>query len=258
MTDDPETLADQIAAALAASNQIAPVFAGVSPPPLDAAYAIAARVRSRQGGRRVGLKVGFTNRGIWPVYQVDRPIWGVVYTETLLAPDQPVNAARFSLPRIEPEIVLGLARAPERGMSLAECADCIDWVAPGFEIVQSIYADWKFSVADAVAAQSMHGGLVLGEKRAATPETLAELNREKVALMKEGQSIETGFGANALDGPLSVLHHLVALLPETDALEAGELVTTGTLTDAWPIAAGETWAARYEGVLNSTLSVTFA
>ena len=257
MTDDPDVRADEVASALAASKQIAPAFAGVSPQPLENAYAIAGRVRERQGGRRVGLKVGFTNRAIWPVYNVDRPIWGAVYAETLIEQGQSVEAARLSLPRIEPEIVLELSRAPEPHMSLAECADCVDWIAPGFEVVQSIYPDWKFGVADAIAAQGMHGCLVLGEKVSASQEVLEGLNAIPVNLMKNGQSVETGVGANALDGPLHVLHHLVSLLPDSDALQAGELVTTGTLTDAWAIAAGESWSAQYGGVIGGEVSVQF-
>lgn len=257
MTDDPDLRAEEVAAALAAQKQIAPGFEGISPQPLEHAYAIAGRVRNRRGGRRVGLKVGFTNRAIWPVYSVDRPIWGVVYSETLIEQDQAVEASRFSLPRIEPEIVLGLSCAPEPHMSLAECADCVDWIAPGFEVVQSIYPDWKFSVADAIAAQGMHGCLVLGEKVSASPKVLAGLSAIPVDLMKNGHSVETGVGANALDGPLHVLHHLVSLLPSSDALQAGEIVTTGTLTDAWAIAAGESWSAQFGGVMKGAVTVQF-
>jgi len=32
-------------------------------------------------------------------------------------------------------------------------------------------------------------------------------------------------------------------------LGAGDVVTTGTWTDAWPVKAGERWATRYDSVL---------
>jgi 2-oxo-3-hexenedioate decarboxylase len=38
---------------------------------------------------------------------------------------------------------------------------CIDWVGHGFEIVQSIFPGWKFSVPDAVAAFGLHGALLI-------------------------------------------------------------------------------------------------
>jgi 2-oxo-3-hexenedioate decarboxylase len=60
--------------------------------------------------------------------------------------------------------------------------------------------------------------------------------------------VETGRGSNVLGSPLRALMHLRDLLatqPQFPALAAGEIVTTGTLTDAWPCRPGETWHADY-------------
>jgi hypothetical protein len=42
-------------------------------------------------------------------------------------------------PRVEPEIVFKLAVAPTPGMDEGALLESIDWVAHGFEIVQSIF-----------------------------------------------------------------------------------------------------------------------
>ncbi|MCQ9191790.1 hypothetical protein LXF07_25105, partial [Escherichia coli] len=39
----------------------------------------------------------------------------------------------------------------------------IGWVALGYEIVQSIYPDWKFAASDTVAAFGLHGAMLIGE-----------------------------------------------------------------------------------------------
>ena len=60
--------------------------------------------------------------------------------------------------------------------------------------------------------------------------------------------IETGVGANVLDSPALALAHLAGVLagqPQFPPLAAGEIVTTGTVTDAWPVAPGETWTSDY-------------
>jgi 2-keto-4-pentenoate hydratase len=53
--------------------------------------------------------------------------------------------------------------------------------------------------------------------------------------------------SNVLDGPLSAVRHLIELL-SCDAdnlpLAAGEIVSTGTLTRALPVKAGETWTTK--------------
>jgi 2-oxo-3-hexenedioate decarboxylase len=70
----------------------------------------------------------------------------------------------FAEPRIEPEIVFKLALAPTLGMDETALLDCVDWVAHGFEIVQSIFPGWKFSAPDTVAAFGLHGALLIGPR----------------------------------------------------------------------------------------------
>ena len=66
--------------------------------------------------------------------------------------------------------------------------------------------------------------------------------------------------AAPLDSPLSALRHLVDVLdmdPFNPPLRAGEIVTTGTLTRAFPIAAGETWSTQLEGIALEGATVKF-
>jgi 2-oxo-3-hexenedioate decarboxylase len=54
-----------------------------------------------------------------------------------------------------------------------------------------------------------------------------------------------------MDGPLSVLRHVVDLLsrdPDNPPLRAGEIISTGTLTRALSVTAGETWTTRLAGI----------
>ena len=69
----------------------------------------------------------------------------MVFAESLYSNDQPIHLADYAEPRIEPEIILGLKTAPQAGMDRVQLAECVDWIAPGIEIVQSIYPNWKFS-----------------------------------------------------------------------------------------------------------------
>jgi 2-keto-4-pentenoate hydratase len=50
-----------------------------------------------------------------------------------------------------------------------------------------------------------------------------------------------------LDGPMSALRLWLAAMAEQTpqaGVRAGEVVTTGTLTDAWPVQAGQTWRTQ--------------
>ena len=150
--------------------------------------------------------------------------------------------------------MFGLAAAPSAGMDEAALLSCFEWVAHGFEIVQSVYPQWKFAAADTIAANGVHGALLIGPRHpvaARAGEWRAELARFDIDLFCDGRHIDRGNAANVLDGPLAALRHLVGLLahdPINPPLAAGEIVTTGTLTRAMPVKPGETWSTALHGI----------
>jgi 2-keto-4-pentenoate hydratase len=81
-----------------------------------------------------------------------------------------------------------------------------------------------------------------------------------VTLSRGDTVVDRGIGANVLDSPALALGHLARLLagqPAFPPLAAGEIVTTGTVTDAWPVAAGETWSSDYGALGIEGLTVAF-
>ena len=271
-TPDTATLAGiarDVMDALDARQQVAPFSSRIDGFGLPEAYRVAADVRARRvarGERPLGRKIGFTNRTIWAEYDVWAPIWGTVYDSTVQRLAGP--GARFSLqrmidPRIEPEIVFGLAQAPEAGMDEAALLACVDWVAHGFEVVQSIYPDWKFTAADTVAAFGLHGALLIGQPASVADDRAgwrAALSGFEIALCRDGAEADRGQAANVLGGPLSALRHLVDLLAQDPAqppLAAGEIISTGTLTRALPIRPGQRWQTTLHGLALPGLDVVF-
>jgi 2-oxo-3-hexenedioate decarboxylase len=264
-----EGIAREVLAALDERKQIAPFshrVSGFDLPTAHAATAALRRLREARGERHIGRKIGFTNRALWAQYNVFAPNWGNMYDTTLHA--LAAGADRFDLshlsePLIEPEIAFKLAKAPESGMDEAALLGCVEWFAHGFEIVQSPFPGWRFAPADAVAAGGMHGAFLIGgahriEDTASA--LLPALPAFEVTLRRNDEVVDRGRGSNVLDGPLSALRHLVALLdddPANPPLAAGEVVTTGSLTRALPIAAGEHWTTEIRGLPVDGLSVRF-
>jgi 2-oxo-3-hexenedioate decarboxylase len=231
------------------------------------AYAIAAEIHARRiarGESPVGRKIGFTNRTIWPQYGVWAPIWGHVYDSTIQyasGGEAGLEIGHLLQPRIEPEIQLHFARTPPVTPDEAEILDCIDWIAQGFEIVQCPFADWKFGAVDAIAAFALHGALVVGMPVpvADIEDCVAKLRNFGVTLSRNGEPQATGGGANVLDSPLLAFAHLAELLARQSrfpAVQAGEVVSTGTLTDLLPAARGETWSTTLTGIELPGLSLT--
>ena len=247
-----EAIADRLDAAQAAAALTGLPSADAPALTLADGWAVAhlrCRRLAGRGGVRRGYKIGFTNRGIWPRYGVYAPIWAPVWSHTLTLLDG--TAARLDLhglvqPRLEPEIVFGFVRAPAAGMDDATLAACIDWVAHGFEIVHTHYADWRFAAVDTLIDHALHGRLLVGPRVPASrfADLGAELAALELALARDGVVVDRGRGAAVLDGPLAALRQwLDAMAVQTPewTVAAGDVVTTGTITDAWPLHPGQRW-----------------
>ncbi len=240
-------------------------FGGIGMPQAYAVVAQMRQLRTARGERAVGRKIGFTNRTIWDEYKVFAPIWGYMYDTTLrdISAARNVALAKFAEPRLEPEIAFGFARAPQAGMSPAEILDCIDWAAHGFEIVQSHYPEWKFSAPDTVANNGLHGAYFLGEKVSVANDRAAwldALSNFEISLYRNGEPIDKGHARNVLDGPLFPIRHLLELLkddPDNAPVAAGEIITTGTVTKAWPVAPGEVWRTEVHGLALPGIEIGF-
>jgi 2-keto-4-pentenoate hydratase len=82
-----------------------------------------------------------------------------------------------------------------------------------------------------------------------------------MVLSRDGREVEVGAGRNALGNPFAALAHLCALLAEQGpdvALQAGEVITTGTVTAAYAVRPGETWQATPRHPAWQPLQVEFA
>jgi 2-oxo-3-hexenedioate decarboxylase len=221
--------------------------------------------RVREGWRAVGRKIGFTNRSIWPRYGVYEPIWGTVYDRTLVrAPEGICSVSLEGLmqPRIEPEICFGLRAAP-RSSSAADLLASIEWIAHSVELVQCDQPGWKTSLEHSTAFNGLHGRLVLGPPMEIEriEDVEERLPRFEMILRKGETVVDRGTGEIVLGSPLAALGHLVDLLagqPEAPPLAAGEIVSTGTLTDAHPVAPGETWSTELAGLPLAGLRLRFS
>jgi 2-oxo-3-hexenedioate decarboxylase len=228
---------------------------------LGRAYQIGRRLHERleaRGFRPVGRKIGFTNRALWEQFRVTEPIWAHVYAQTVHRAGEGhahVALGAMVAPRLEPEIVLKLCSDLPGGEPAAEeLARCIEWVAVGFEIVDSHYADWRFTAAEAVADFGVHPGLVVGAPWRVESEDPAQvtaiLRTLKVTLHGGNGFRAEGEGSNALGSPLLALGFLAKVLaaqPWAPPLAAGEVVTTGTLTALPYLRPGESYRVEVAG-----------
>ena len=267
---DADELAKSVLIASAVRQPIRPITDTHPDFDLAAAYRVSSAIKRRRlsrGEKPLGWKIGFTNSAIWGEQGLNAPIWGPMYDATVSGGgDGAVTfpASKLLEPRIEPEIGFRLARVPKPGMDESELIECVDAVAHGIEIVQSVYPGWKLKPPDAVAAFGMHGGYRYGPlvpiPEADRPRWLKMLVDFTVVLFRDGVEMDRGTGKNVLGGPLSALRHFVvnaAKHSDDYVLRPGDLITTGTLTKALPIAPGESWSTELSGIPLSPMRIAF-
>lgn len=268
---DTAGIARELLAALDEAQLIPPIAEHEPAFGWDDAYEIAAelvRMRRARGERTVGRKVGFTNRNIWAQYGATSPIWAHVYDSTLIraeADTVTVSLKGAAQPRLEPEIAFMLKAPIAAGTDdPTRLLEAVEWYAPSFEIVDCHFPRWQFRPADSAADFSFHWRLIVGApvsvRKGDIPALAGRLRDCKVTLARDGMVLARGVGANALDHPalpLAFLADMLARQPAFEPLAAGEIVTTGTLTSALPVKAGETWTSAYAGLATQGLTLEF-
>ncbi len=232
---------------------------------MTAAYGVVgelARLTGEGGWTPAGRKIGFTNKTLWPRLGLDTIVWGYVFDKTVsYAKGNQIShsLANTVAPKIEPEIVFKLKNPLVAGSDVATTLAAIEWLALGFEIVDCPYPNWRFRPVDMVAAFGFHSALIIGEPQAPgdLAKLVAQLPALKLKLSKNGVVAAEGVGTNVYDSPALCLGQLAETVKGSAPLMAGEVITSGTLTDAMPIAVGESWTAELDGLDLPSLTISF-
>lgn len=259
------------------SGTLMPLLSADGKLSVDDAYDIAlsiVKIRTAQGETPVGRKIGFSNQKLWHVYgkgSLTAPIWSTMYDSTVHYAMDNVTSHSLSKtqqPRIEPQLVFKLARTPEADIDLEGLSDSLEWIAHGFEIVSSPFRHWEFEAADAVAAFGLHRALIVGEPRMISrqsrrhlPEALAAATMSLSRSVAGTSSLcAAGFGRDVQGSPLHALlalHRQLQQRADVPDLQAGEIVSTGSWTNALPVKRGEVWSSAFSQLNLSGLTVSF-
>lgn len=220
---------------------------------LEEAYAVQAAgiaSRARRGDTQVGLKLGFTSKAKAVQMGVDDLIIGVVTRDTVVEDGEEVDLARFIHPRVEPEVAFRLGSDVDLTDEECDVHAAVSDVAPALEIIDSRYADFKFSLADVVADNTSAAAFVVGPWRPYA-ETRASLDMADldVTLSFGDAVVEKGSTADILGDPTRALDDTVRLARTYGlTLPAGSVILAGAATAAVAMTPGTVVTAVVEGL----------
>ncbi len=220
---------------------------------LEEAYAVqTASIASRagDGDTQVGLKLGFTSKAKAVQMGVEDVIIGVITRDSEVVDGGEVDLARFIHPRVEPEVAFRLGSAVDLADPECDVHAAVSDVAPALEIIDSRYADFKFSLADVVADNTSAAAFVIGPWRPYA-ETRASLGLADlgVTLSFGDTVVERGSTADILGDPTRALDDTVRLARAYGlTLPAGSIVLAGAATAAVAMAPATVVTAVVEGL----------
>ena len=206
------------------------------------------KLRLNAGERVIGKKIGVTSKAVMNMLGVYQPDFGYLTDGMVYNEGQAIPVSRLIQPKAEGEIAFVLKKTLKGpGISSADVLAATEGVMACFDIVDSRIQDWKIKIQDTVADNASCGVFVLGD-RLVDPRDV-DLQTCGMVLEKNGDIVATGAGAAALGAPANAVAWLANTLGRLGiALEAGEVVMSGSLAIMVPVAAGDNLRVTIGGI----------
>ncbi|MBO1250585.1 2-oxopent-4-enoate hydratase [Comamonas denitrificans] len=246
-----EQLGDELYQALTQRQMLEPLTNRHPDITIEDAYAIQQKMLARRlaaGEKVVGKKIGVTSQAVMNMLGVFQPDFGWLTDGMVFNEGESVPANTLIQPKAEGEIAFLLKKTLQGpGVTAADVLAATEGVMACFEIVDSRIRDWKIKIQDTVADNASCGVLVLGDRLVDVRDI--DLATCGMVLEKNGEIVATGAGAAALGHPANAVAWLANTLGRLGiALEAGEVVLSGSLGIMVPVQAGDNLRVTIGGI----------
>lgn len=257
-----ETLAHMLNEAWEKRIPIPPLSESIGLTSVEEAYAIQTRwteLRLAHEEKIMGRKIGLTSQAIQQQLNVNEPdygaLWGSRYY-VVQGGQVEVPTDTFLQPRLEGEIAFLLGqglRGP--GVTWDQVLAATEALAPAVEIIDSRIENWRIKLVDTVADNASYGGFAVGPWSKQLLEV--DLRLLGMIIQQHGEAVAEGIGAAALGHPAKSVAWLINKLAEFGiGLEPGDIVISGALARALPVAAGDTFILEMFGQPPLTVKFT--
>ena len=229
------------------------------PPDSRTAYRVAQMVADDLGWQVTGWKIAAMKEEMQKALRTDQPIYGRVLTPLAASPLTVVHAKLCSpIPEAEFQARLGCDLPPRaKPYAVEEVMEAIATLHPGLELAECRFIhDAAFPPLPAILADGAGSGTIIYG-----PPIEDWRNRDiagqQVALRCNGKTRREGNAAAAIEHPAVPVTWLANELSRTGiGLEAGQMISTGTLTGMLTPKPGDSYVADFGPFGSVVLNVT--
>lgn len=206
------------------------------------------QVRTNQGARIIGKKIGLTSPAVQQQLGVDQPDYGMLFDDREVLNYSSIAYKDILQPKVEAEIAFVLKKdLLSPSITTVDMLDAIDYALTSIEIVGSRIKDWNIKITDTIADNASASHFVLGHQ----PTKLENLDliNCKMKMTRNGEVVSKGKGAACLGSPINACIWLAKKMVENGTpLKAGEVILSGALGPMYTVNIGDEIEATIEGL----------
>ncbi|MEM1039521.1 MAG: fumarylacetoacetate hydrolase family protein [Pseudomonadota bacterium] len=226
----------------------------VRPKSLDNAYAIQSALRSHLSdpfGPVAGWKIGCTTKVMQAYLGIDHPCAGTLFSRQVHHGKARLKHSDYFRLGLECEIAVRLAKPLLHGMNVV---DAVDSVMCSIEVVDERFVDFSNCAKETLVADDFFSaGCVIGEPMRL--HSLGDLGGLEGGFTIDGKLGLRGLGSAILGDPLAALTWLAEHRAGEGGLQAGEIVTLGSVVKTIYPQAGMHIIGGFEGLGSVTVEV---
>jgi 2-oxopent-4-enoate hydratase len=215
----------------------------------DEAYQIqlaGMQLRQADGQTLVGKKIGLTSKAMQAALNVFEPDYGYITDQMMVLEGDTLSLGELIAPKVEAEVAFILKEdLPGPGITVSRVLQATAGIMPALEIIDTRIKDWKIKIQDTIADGASIGKIIVSGRLIPVDEF--DMRLMGLVLEKNGEVIATAAGAAVLGHPANAVAWLANKLSAYGiSIKAGDIVMSGSLTAACPVAAGDSVRATFD------------
>lgn len=201
--------------------------------------------RVAEGNPIIGVKLGFTSKAKMEQMGVNDLIIGQLTKDMFCSNGGSLDINKFIHPRVEPEVCFLLSKDIEEVLNAEEVKNYVSGVAAAIEVIDSRYANFKFSLEDVVADNCSSAAFVTGVMNTNLP----DLEPTPIELHINGEVVSTGNTSDILENPWNSLAEATRLAKlHNIPLKKGMYIMAGAATAATFMKESQEISCHIEGL----------